>query len=68
LHEVIFDLARYGKLGYDAVYSMPVHYRHLYVKKLSKDNDKEKARMEKEQGKMSGSPNDFARGPSIQKR
>jgi len=57
-------LSKHGNLGYDAVYSMPVHYRMFYIRKLSKDTEKEKAAYDTAMGKKDG-PSTMARGPGI---
>jgi hypothetical protein len=58
-------------LGYDAAYSLPVHYRTFYIRKLMKDQEKDKARYEQEklkaEGKTSSNAN-VARGPAIERR
>ena len=68
LHELIYDMANsnLGGLGYDAVYTMPVHYRSFYVRKLSKDKEKEKQAYEKAQGLKEGSPS-IQKGPAIKR-
>lgn len=71
LHELIFDLCKIGNLGYDAVYSLPVHYRTFYIRKLIKDQDKDKARYESEKAKAEGKTSSTAnipRGPAIERR
>lgn len=66
LHELIYDLANIGKLGYDAVYTMPVHYRSFYIRKLTRDKEKEKAAYEKAQGMQDGaSSSKIVKGPQI---
>lgn len=69
LHETLFDLCHYGKLGYDAVYSMPVQYRTFYIRKLVNIKEKEKEQMKKAQG-MADAPSTkpMARGPAITNR
>ena len=68
LHETLFDLCYFGKLGYDAVYSMPVQYRNFYIRKLVDVKEREKAQMDKSQG-MTNAPStkmpSIARGPAI---
>mgnify|MGYP000947680440 CR=1 FL=1 len=58
--------ATIGGLGYDAVYTMPVHYRTFYVRKLSKDKEKEKQAYEKAQGLQEGGST-IAKGPAIKR-
>lgn len=66
LHELIYDLASIGHLGYDAVYEMPVHYRMFYVRKLTKDREKEKEAYDRVRGAQEApSSKPVARGPSI---
>ncbi len=65
LHEILFDLCHFGKLEYDAVYSMPVQYRTFYIRKLSNVKEKEKAAYDS-MGKQQASPSQgLARGPAI---
>lgn len=51
LHEMLFDLTYYGKFQYDAVYTMPVQYRSFYFNKLIKEKEREKADIDKANGK-----------------
>ena len=64
MHELIFDLCHYGKLGYDAVYSMPVQYRTFYIKKLVNIKEKEKRAYESS-GKNESTPQKVVKGPGI---
>jgi hypothetical protein len=66
LHELIFELCHFGKLEYDAVYSMPIQYRTFYIKKLANIKEKEKQQYEASSGKNeAASQKQVARGPSI---
>jgi len=65
LHEIIFDLCHFGKLGYDAVYSMPVQYRSFYVRKLINVKEKEKRQYDASSGKTEATPQKIAKGPAI---
>lgn len=64
LHELIFDLCHIGKLGYDAVYSMPIQYRTFYIRKLTNMKEKERAQYEGAQSGNDAAPK-IARGPAI---
>jgi hypothetical protein len=58
-------------MGYDAVYSLPVHYRTFYIRKLINDGEKDKVRYEAEKLKAEGkssSPTNIPRGPAIERR
>lgn len=65
LHELIFDLCHYGKLGYDAVYSMPVQYRSFYIRKLVNMKEQERREYDKSQGMNDAQPQKIVRGPAI---
>lgn len=71
LHELIYDLASIGHLGYDAVYTMPVHYRTFYIRKVNNDKQKEKDKHEsamRMQNEAASSTSKVARGPAIERR
>ena len=66
LHETIFDLCHYGKLQYDAVYSMPVQFRNFYLKKLSNIKEKERGELDKAAGLNQASPTSkVVKGPQL---
>ena len=68
LHELVFDLCHYGKLGYDSVYAMPVQYRSFYIRKLGNMKEKERKQYESASGKNEATPDQkIVRGPSIQR-
>jgi hypothetical protein len=60
---LIWDLCKAGRLGYDAVYSLPVHYRTFYYKKLIKDMEREKAAYDTASGKQELGKKSMSRGP-----
>jgi len=49
---------------------MPVHYRTFYIRKLIKDQEKDKVRYEKEKAAAEGKTTSqgFARGPAVERR
>jgi len=66
LHELIFELCHFGKIEYDAIYSMPVQYRSFYIKKLMNLKEKEKQQYDAASGKNEAtSQKKIARGPAI---
>ena len=68
LHELIFDLCYFGKIEYDAIYSMPIQYRTFYVHKLINIKEKEKGQYNSSAGDNDMSPKQkIVRGPSIQR-
>jgi hypothetical protein len=69
LHGLIFDMCYYGKMGYDDVYAMPVHYRSFYMRKLAHMKEREAKEYEKMNGGGSSSApsQNIARGPAIQR-
>ena len=64
IHELIFDLCHYGKLGYDAVYSMPVQYRMFYMNKLINIKEREKREYESA-GNTGPTSQKVVKGPGI---
>ena len=65
LHELIFDLCHYGKIEYDAIYSMPVQYRMFYIRKLMNIKDKEKHQADMSSGKNDAPSQKVVKGPAI---
>jgi len=65
LHEMVFDLCHFGKLEYEAVYSMPIQYRTFYMRKLMNIKEKQKSQYDASQGKNEATPQKIVKGPAI---